>query len=77
MIFTTVSIPEEVLQILDLQEKNLAVSLSAETMASQGYVTVRHDPAVLQRMNEAAPAVIAKDGGKSGSQAVVGSGILG
>lgn len=62
ILFTTVSTSEEVLQILDLQEKNLAASLSAETMASQGYVTVRHDPAVLQRMNEAAPAVIAKDG---------------
>jgi GNAT superfamily N-acetyltransferase len=31
-------------------------------MASQGFVTVKHDPAVLQRMNEAAPAVIAKAG---------------
>ncbi|GAB4491065.1 MAG: hypothetical protein OHK0019_10780 [Saprospiraceae bacterium] len=62
ILFTTVSTLEEVRQILDLQEKNLAVSLSAETMASQGYVTVRHDPAVLQRMNEVAPAVIAKDG---------------
>lgn len=62
ILFTTVSTSEEVSQILDLQEKNLAASLSAETMASQGYVTVRHDPAVLQRMNEAAPAVIAKDG---------------
>ena len=29
-------------------------------MASQGFVTVKHDPAVLRRMNEATPAVIAK-----------------
>lgn len=60
--FTTVSSPEEVRQILDLQKKNLAASLSAETIASQGFVTVQHDPAVLQRMNAAAPAIIAKDG---------------
>ena len=60
--FTTVSSPEEVRQILDLQKINLAASLSAETMASQGFVTVQHVPAVLQRMNDAAPAVIAKDG---------------
>lgn len=60
--FTTVSTPEEVRQILDLQKKNHSSVLSPEVMAEQGYVTVRHDPAVLQRMNEAAPAVIAKDG---------------
>lgn len=69
--FTTVSTPEEVLQILDLQEKNLATSLSAETIASQGYVTVRHDPAVLQRMNETAPAVIAKIGDRVVGYAIV------
>lgn len=60
--FTIVTMPDEVLQILDLQAQNLPSAISAETMASQGFVTVRHDPAVLQRMNEAAPAVIAKDG---------------
>lgn len=69
--FTTVSTPEEVLQILELQQKNLAVSLSAEKMASQGYVTVRHDPAVLQRMNEVAPAVVAKDGDRVVGYALV------
>lgn len=60
--FTTVSNPLEVEQILALQAQNLAPVLSPETMASQGFVTVRHDPAVLQRMNEAAPAIIAKNG---------------
>ena len=40
-------------------------------MASQGFVTVRHDPAVLQRMNEAAPAVIAKAGGRVVAYALV------
>jgi hypothetical protein len=60
--FTVVSTPAEVRHILDLQTSNLPASLSAETMASEGFVTVRHDPAALQRMNDAAPAVIAKDG---------------
>lgn len=62
IIFTLVSTPTEVLQILELQARNLPASLTAETMASDGFVTVRHDSEVLQRMNVAAPSVIAKDG---------------
>ena len=69
--FTTVSTADEVRQILDLQKKNLAISLSPETMATQGFVTVQHDPLVLQRMNEVAPAVIAKDGGQVAGYALV------
>jgi ribosomal protein S18 acetylase RimI-like enzyme len=69
--FTTVSTLEEVLQILDLQEKNLASSLSADTMERQGFLTVRHDPAVLEHMNEAAPAVIAKNGDQLAGYALV------
>lgn len=59
--FTTVSSPREVQQILELQALNHASALSAEIMAEQGFLTVRHDPLVLQHMNEVAPAVIAKD----------------
>ncbi len=62
--FTTVATPDDVRQILDLQARNLPGALSAETMASQGFVTVRHDPVVLQRMNDASPAVIAKADGQ-------------
>ena len=40
-------------------------------MRSQGFVTVRHDPAVLQRMNEATPSVIAKAGGEVVAYALV------
>jgi GNAT superfamily N-acetyltransferase len=58
--FTTVSTAAEVTQILELQAENLASALTPETMASQGFVTVRHDPSLLQRMNETAPAIIAK-----------------
>ena len=60
--FATVSTRAEVRQILDLQALNLPASLSSGTMASQGFVTVRHEPEVLQRMNEMTPAVIAKSG---------------
>jgi ribosomal protein S18 acetylase RimI-like enzyme len=59
--FTTVSNADEVRQILDLQTANHPSSLTPDIMASQGFVTVRHDHDVLQRMNETAPAIIAKD----------------
>lgn len=69
--FATVSNAAEVKQILDLQARNLPASLSADTMASQGFVTVRHDPAVLQRMNQTSPAVIAKAGDEVVAYALV------
>jgi hypothetical protein len=58
--FTTVSTAAEVLEILELQSANLPPALTPDTIASQGFVTVRHDPAVLRRMNDIAPAIIAK-----------------
>ncbi len=58
--FTKVSTPEDVRQILDLQAENLPSALTAETMTREGFVTVRHEPSVLRRMNEVAPAIVAK-----------------
>lgn len=60
--FTTVSNAREVEQILALQARNLAPALSAEVLLDQGFLTVQHDPAVLLRMNQAYPSVIAKSG---------------
>lgn len=60
--FTTVTTDDEVRQILDLQAANLAAVLTPDTMASQGFVTVRHEPDVLRRMNQTAPSIVAKDG---------------
>ncbi len=60
--YTTVSSAEEVQQILDLQALNHATVLDADTMREQGFVTVRHDPEVLLRMNRTTPAIIAKAG---------------
>ena len=69
--FTTVSTSDEVAEILALQAANLRSALTPEAMAAQGFVTVRHDPHVLQRMNDAAPAIIAKSGGRVVGYALV------
>ena len=57
--FKTVENPQEVQLILDLQTANHASTVSADTQREQGFVTVRHEPDTLLRMNEAAPSVIA------------------
>ena len=62
ILFSSVSTPEEVSQILDLQAKNHVSNVSPAVAQEQGFVTVKHNPLVLQRMNEAAPSIIAKDG---------------
>ncbi len=49
-------------QILALQEANHVAALTAESRATNGFVTVKHDLGLLKRMNEAAPQVIAKSG---------------
>ena len=68
---TTVSTPDDVRDILELQARNLASALTPEVMADQGFVTVRHDASVLQRMNEAAPAIVAKAAGRVVGYALV------
>ena len=62
MTITTVQSQADVNGILTLQQANLRKNVPAEVQADQGFVTVEHDPAVLTRMNQAAPSVIAKDG---------------
>ncbi|NKI31490.1 GNAT family N-acetyltransferase [Croceivirga thetidis] len=49
----------ELLQILDLQQRNLPKNLSKEEMEVQGFLTIEHDFALLKRMNEACPHTIA------------------
>ena len=60
--FTIVSTVGEVNEILELQAENHPSALTPETMSREGFVTVRHDATVLERMNEVAPAIIAKAG---------------
>jgi GNAT superfamily N-acetyltransferase len=69
--FTAVANTDEVRQILELQAANLPSALTPDTIASQGFVTVRHDRDVLDRMNETAPAIIAKDGDRVVGYALV------
>lgn len=58
--FTTVSRPHEVELILALQAENHRDQVDATTAASDGFTSVRHDPAVLHAMNRAYPSAIAK-----------------
>jgi len=60
--YRAVSSPADVRQIHALQAANHPSALTAAEMATQGFVTVRHDLDVLQRMNDAAPGVIAAHG---------------
>lgn len=57
--FTTVTQPREVELILALQAENHRDHVDAATAASDGFTSVRHDPAVLQAMNRAYPSAIA------------------
>ena len=52
----------DLLQILNLQQINLAKDLSREEILSQGFVTVVHDFDILKKMNDACPHIVARDG---------------
>jgi hypothetical protein len=69
--FTILRTADEVSQILELQAANLPSALTPGTMASEGFVTVRHDASVLQRMSETAPAIVAKAAGRLVGYALV------
>lgn len=60
--YSTVTRPQQVEQILALQAQNHRDEVDAATAASDGFTSVRHDPAVLQAMNEDHPSVIASAG---------------
>jgi GNAT superfamily N-acetyltransferase len=69
--FTTVASADEIRQIHELQAANLASALTPDAIASQRFLTVRHEPEVLRRMNAAAPAIVAKDGDRVAGYALV------
>lgn len=62
MNYRPLSTPDEIRQVLELQAANHAGSLPPEVAAQDGFVTVRHDVDLLERMNAAYPSIIAKDG---------------
>lgn len=61
--FTTVSHPDQVRQILELQQRNHSSVLTAQDQQREGFVTVQHQPEVLQQMNALYPSVIAVEAG--------------
>lgn len=62
MLITTVQSDADIRGILTLQQANLRKNIPIDVQVEQGFVTVEHDPAVLTRMNQVAPSIIAKDG---------------
>lgn len=60
--YTLVRGPRDVEQILALQAENHRDTVDAATAQSDGFTSVRHEPAVLQAMNRAHPSAIAVAG---------------
>jgi ribosomal protein S18 acetylase RimI-like enzyme len=61
----------ELEQILVLQRQNLKQELPEEEMRSQGFVTVHHDLAALERMHALAPSIIAHQGSELAGYALM------
>jgi len=59
---TTIEGKEDIHAVIALQQANLPANIPAETAASQGFVTVQHDFLLLEKMNQAVPQLVAKDG---------------
>ncbi|WP_114491133.1 GNAT family N-acetyltransferase [Candidatus Ulvibacter alkanivorans] len=60
--YVRVTNPEELQQILELQQENLPTALSSEEKQQEGFVTVHHTLDLLTRMNERCAHILAKDG---------------
>jgi GNAT superfamily N-acetyltransferase len=61
----------ELEEILALQRANLARSVSAEEIATEGFVTVEHSIDVLRRMHAVRPSIVAKEGDRLAGYALV------
>ncbi|HKO81297.1 MAG TPA: GNAT family N-acetyltransferase [Chitinophagaceae bacterium] len=55
---------QDLKQILQLQEENLAKNIDETEIQSQGFVTLRHDLNILEQMHGLAPSIIIKDDDK-------------
>jgi hypothetical protein len=69
--YSTVTHPRQVEQILVLQAQNHRDEVDPATAASDGFTSVRHDPAVLHAMNQAFPSAIATSGDQLAGYAVM------
>ncbi|EAY27638.1 GNAT family N-acetyltransferase [Microscilla marina] len=62
LVYTTLHGPQEIKQLLALQQRNLPVNISTSEAHEQGFVTVEHDFELMQAMNSTEAHIIAKDG---------------
>ena len=60
--YTTSKTNQDLLQILELQKRNLPQNLTAEKKSLQGFVTVMHSFETLFKMNSIEKSIVAKDG---------------
>jgi predicted GNAT superfamily acetyltransferase len=60
--FKRASEAAELKQILALQRNNIATSITPNEKQQEGFVTVQHSEALMAKMNDAAPHIIAKSG---------------
>jgi predicted GNAT superfamily acetyltransferase len=58
------SSPKELEQILSLQQKNLAKSLTVDELENEGFLTVEHSMDILKAMNEECGHIIALEDGE-------------
>ncbi len=62
LIVCPASTGRELEQILELQQKNLLSNVSDVTKEKEGFVTVCHSLAILERMQGVCPHIVAKEG---------------
>ncbi|MEO8765230.1 MAG: GNAT family N-acetyltransferase [Ginsengibacter sp.] len=61
IVYTPAKTNEEIVQVLELQKKNLPQNLTEDEKTTQGFVTVIHSFETLQKMNSIEQSIIAKD----------------
>lgn len=69
--YTRASSNEELLQILDIQRRNIKANLNPGEDREEGFITVGHDFDILKKMNDACPHILAKDGNTVAGYALV------
>ncbi len=62
--YNAVTTDDEILQIIELQKRNLPQNLTKEQREKEGFVTVVHTFDTLQKMNTIEPGIVAKDNDK-------------
>ena len=63
--------PQDIEQILNLQQSNLPTAITAEELTREGFVTVAHTYDILWAMNQLHPHIVVKSDGKVVGYALV------